>query len=55
VRPGVGAAGDGPTPEAAITDLREALAALIAEVGPPDELTLILDVALCPDISRLSS
>ena len=43
LRPGVGAVGDGPTPEAAIADLRKGLAALIAEVGPPDELTL--DVA----------
>jgi predicted RNase H-like HicB family nuclease len=30
LRPGVGANGDGPTPEAAIADLREALTALIA-------------------------
>jgi predicted RNase H-like HicB family nuclease len=45
LRPGVGAVGDGPTPEAAVDDLREALEALIAEVGPPDELTLTLDVA----------
>lgn len=45
LRPGVGAVGDGPTPEAAVADLREGLAALIAEVGPPDELTLTLDVA----------
>ncbi len=45
LRPGVGAVGDGPTPEAAIADLREALQLLLAEVGPPDELTLTLDVA----------
>ncbi len=45
IRPGVGAVGDGPTPEAAVADLREALEVLIAEVGPPDELTLTLDVA----------
>ena len=45
LRPGVGAVGDGATPEAAIADLREGLAALIAEVGPPAELTLTLDVA----------
>lgn len=45
IRPGVGAAGDGPTPEAAVADLRAALEALLAEVGPPDELTLTLDVA----------
>jgi len=30
LRPGVGANGDGPTPGAAIADLREALTALIA-------------------------
>ena len=46
LRPGVGAVGDGPTTEAAIADLREALQLLLAEVGPPDELTLTLDVAL---------
>jgi hypothetical protein len=39
------AVGDGPTQEAAIADLREALEVLLAEVGPPDELTLTLDVA----------
>ena len=43
--PGVGAVGDGPTQEAAIADLREALEILLAETGPPDELTLTLDVA----------
>lgn len=46
LRPGVGAAGDGVTAEDAVADLREALSALLAEVGPPDELTLTLnDVA----------
>jgi predicted RNase H-like HicB family nuclease len=45
LRPGVGAVGDGETPEAALDDLREALQALLAEVGPPDELTLTLNVA----------
>ncbi|MHB1594961.1 MAG: hypothetical protein ACYCO9_08195 [Streptosporangiaceae bacterium] len=46
LRPGVGAAGDGVTAEDAVADLREALLALLAEVGPPDELTLTLnDVA----------
>ena len=45
LRPGVGAVGDGATSEAALDDLREALRALIAEVGIPDELTLTLDVA----------
>jgi predicted RNase H-like HicB family nuclease len=44
-RPGVGAVGDGPTQEDAIADLREALEVLLAEVGPPDELTLTHDVA----------
>ena len=43
LRPGVGAVGDGSTPEAAVADLRKGLAALFTEVGPPDELTL--DVA----------
>ncbi|WP_370652788.1 hypothetical protein [Frankia sp. Cj5] len=45
LRPGVGAVGDGLTQEAAIADLREALEVLLAEIGPPDELTLTLDVA----------
>jgi hypothetical protein len=45
LRPGVGAVGDGPTAEAAVADLRDGLQALLAEVGPPDELTLTLDVA----------
>ena len=42
---GVGAVGDGPTEEAAVDDLRAALEALLAETGPPPELTLTLDVA----------
>ena len=45
LRPGVGAVGDGPTQEAAIADLREALEVLLAETGPPDEPTLTLNVA----------
>lgn len=45
LRPGVAAFGDGPTQEAAIADLCEGLELLIEEVGPPDELTLTLDVA----------
>jgi predicted RNase H-like HicB family nuclease len=45
LRPGVGAVGDGATREAALDDLREALQALIAQVGVPDELTLRLNVA----------
>jgi|GEM_PF-3649293 hypothetical protein len=40
-----GAVGDGPTPEAVIADLREALEVLLAETGLPDELTLALNVA----------
>jgi len=45
LRPGVGAVGDGATPEEALADLREALILLIEEVGAPPELTLTLDVA----------
>ena len=45
LRPGVGAVGDGATPDEALADLREALALLIEEVGAPPELTLTLDVA----------
>jgi hypothetical protein len=40
IRPGVGAVGDGATPEEALAALREGLAALIAEIGVPDEITL---------------
>ena len=40
IRPGVGAVGDGSTPEEAVSDLREALTALIAEIGAPEELSL---------------
>jgi predicted RNase H-like HicB family nuclease len=43
--PGVGAVGDGATEEEAVADLRAALQALLAETGPPPELTLTLDVA----------
>jgi uncharacterized protein CbrC (UPF0167 family) len=45
VRVGDSSVGDGPTAETAVADLRDALEALLAEVGPPDELTLTLDVA----------
>jgi predicted RNase H-like HicB family nuclease len=45
LRPGVGAVGDGATADEAIADLRDALTALIEEVGVPRELTLTLDVA----------
>jgi len=40
VRPGAGAVGDGATREEALADLREALIALLAEIGAPDEITL---------------
>jgi predicted RNase H-like HicB family nuclease len=45
LRPGVGANGEGDSREAAIADLRQALDGLIAEFGPPPELTLTIDVA----------
>jgi predicted RNase H-like HicB family nuclease len=45
LRPGVGAVGDGPSPEAAVEDLREALIALIEEVGLSPELTVTVNVA----------
>ena len=45
LRPGVGVVGDGPTADAAIADLRDALGVLLADVGPPDDSTLTLDVA----------
>jgi predicted RNase H-like HicB family nuclease len=40
VRPGAGAVGDGVTREDALADLREALVALIAEIGVPEDITL---------------
>ncbi len=45
LRPGVGANGEGGTPEAATADLREAVEGLIAEFGAPQELTVMVDVA----------
>lgn len=45
LRPGVGATGDGATPEEAIEDLRAALDALLDVVGVPSELTLTRSVA----------
>jgi predicted RNase H-like HicB family nuclease len=45
LRPGVGANGEGDSPDSAIADLREALAGLIAEFGVPAELTVMVDVA----------
>ena len=47
LRPGVGANGEGETPEAAIEDLREALIGLIAEFGGSAEVT---EVA-CPGLA----
>ena len=44
LRPDVGAHGEGDA-DAAVADLREALEGLIAEFGPPDELTVTVDVA----------
>jgi predicted RNase H-like HicB family nuclease len=41
LRPGVGANGEGDTADAAVGDMREALEALIAEFGAPDELTVM--------------
>ena len=45
LRPGVGANGEGDTANAAVADLREALQALIAEFGAPEERTVMVDVA----------
>jgi predicted RNase H-like HicB family nuclease len=45
LQPGVGGHGEGETAEAAIADLREALAGLIAEFGVPHELTVTVEVA----------
>jgi predicted RNase H-like HicB family nuclease len=45
LRPGVGAHGEGETADAAVADLRQALTGLLEEFGPPEELTLIIDVA----------
>lgn len=45
LRPGVGAHGEGETAEAAVADLREALAGLITEFGIPEELTVTVEVA----------
>jgi predicted RNase H-like HicB family nuclease len=40
LRPGLGAHGEGDTEEAALDDLREALAGLIEEFGVPRELSV---------------
>lgn len=45
LRPGVGAHGEGDDPDTALADLREALIVLIEEFGPPQELSLTVDVA----------
>jgi predicted RNase H-like HicB family nuclease len=39
LRPGVGAHGEGDSADAAVADLRDALEALIAEFGVPNEIT----------------
>ena len=44
LRPGAGAHGAGNSREAAIADLRQALDGLTAEFGPPQQLTLTVDV-----------
>jgi hypothetical protein len=46
--------GDGPTREAAIADLREALAAM-GEFGIPDELTVTVEVASCRKCRRYAA
>lgn len=45
LRPGVGAHGQGDTQAAAVDDLREALTALIEEVGVPAEIAVTLPAA----------
>jgi len=45
LRPGVGAFGDGATPEEAVADLRSGLQALLEVVGPPRELTVAVNIA----------
>lgn len=40
LQPGVVAHGEGETREEAVADLRQALAGVVAVVGPPDEITL---------------
>jgi predicted RNase H-like HicB family nuclease len=44
-RPGSTAYGEGDTPEEALADLREGLILLFKVDGPPNEMTLRLDVA----------
>jgi len=43
LRKGVGANGEGDTPEAAIEDLREALTGLIESFGVPNQITVSVD------------
>ena len=43
LRPGVGANGDGDTPEAAVQDLREALTGLIETFGVPHLITVTVE------------
>lgn len=44
LRPGVGVNGEGGTAEAAVEDLREALASVIAEFGSQDVFTVTVDL-----------
>lgn len=44
LRPNVGANGEGDTPEAAVEDLREALAGLIESFGVPAMLTVTVNI-----------
>jgi hypothetical protein len=44
LRPGVGVNGEGGTAEAAVEDLREALASVIAEFGSQDVFTVAVDL-----------
>jgi predicted RNA binding protein YcfA (HicA-like mRNA interferase family)/predicted RNase H-like HicB family nuclease len=50
LRPGRGANGEGETADAAVADLREALKAMIAEFGAPDEITVIGGRGLMPPV-----
>ena len=43
LRHGVGANGEGDTPEAAVADLREALTGLIESFGVPDLITVTVE------------
>ncbi len=45
LQPGVTAFGEGDTQEEALADLRDGVIGLLEEVGPPQEMTVTLDVA----------